>query len=175
MLTATYSLVTLLVEQKTARRNLMVLQQQLHTCGKRVQIDGDFNALQKFLDPFFHFDEFFQARNIDLFVIPAMQTKSPEVNNLLVELDTLSTIAKKIIQSIRDQMNHSGEIKDLFGELELYCRTLLQRLAKEEELLPMSQRIISNEAWFEMATRFIYQDAKYPTRHSETTRELVLH
>lgn len=169
MLTATYSLVTLLVEQKTARRNLIVLQQQLRNCGKQLQFENR-EHLQTFLDQFFRFDEFFLERNIDLYVIPAIQRKTREIDTLLTAVETFSATASQIIGSIRDQLDHAGEIKDLFGMLELYCQTLLQRLAKEEELLPMSQRIISNEAWFEMATRFISQDAKFHIQHSDTTR-----
>lgn len=166
MLTATYSLVTLLVEQKTARRNLIVLQQQLQNYGKRLQFESR-ERLQVFLDQFFRFDEFFRARNIELYVIPAVQKKAQEVDALLAEIESLSATGKKIIESIQDQMDQAGEIKNVLGELELYCRTLMQRLTKEEELLPMSQRILSNEAWFEMATRFISQEIKFHPHYSE--------
>jgi hypothetical protein len=165
MLTATFSMVALMVEQKTAQRNLAVLQQQLLSCATLVSFE-DGACLQTFLKQFLHFDEFFRARNIESFVIPEIRKKTKEAGALLSELDALSTRSTEIVETIRNQMAKITEVKDLCGSLQEYCHAISQRLAKEEELLAMSQRIISKEAWFEMATLFISQDAKLHTQET---------
>ena len=163
MLTATFSLVALMVEQKTAQRNLAVLQQQLLSASTLIKLE-DQNYRQAFLQQFFQFDDFFCARNIESFVIPQIRKKTREADMLLLDLDSLSTRAAEIITAIHREMKQVVEIEDLCGALEQYCRTLSQRLQKEEELLSISQRIISKEAWFEMAAFFISQDAKIHTQ-----------
>jgi hemerythrin-like domain-containing protein len=49
--------------------------------------------------------------------------------------------------------------KFLCKTVDLYCHNLLKRLDKEEqELLPLAQKVISSEEWFEIGSQFLAQD-----------------
>jgi len=49
--------------------------------------------------------------------------------------------------------------KFLCRTIDLYCQNLLKRLDKEEqELLPLAQKVISSEEWFEIGSKFLAQD-----------------
>jgi len=160
MLTFTYSLVTLSVEQKKAKNVLTAVQQHFQNFPKE-QKCIDQNCFESTLDQLTRLDESHHRRNIELYVIPAIQKTTREADPLLAELDSLSLQSEDILKSVRDRVNpafqrSNVDIEELCSAMNTYCQNLLQRLEKEEEeLFPIAQRVISNEGWFTLASQFI--------------------
>lgn len=160
MLTYTYSLVTLSAEQKKARKTLSTIQQNFRNCAKegkcvnRSCLDAVFNRLARF-------DQSHHRRNVELFLIPAVQAVTREADTLLAELDRLSAQCAGILCMVQGLINASFnqdgmEIHELCNHMDLYCTSQLERLTREEnELFPIAQRVISNEGWFSLASQFI--------------------
>ena len=165
MLTVTYALVTLSVEQKKSRGTLSSLQEQIQLCAEK-RGPGDRSCIESILYRLVQFDEACHWRNLELYVIPALRRPTNEAHALIAELEALSSMGENILRSVRSRLRQAYEqgndgIKELCCAMERYCHSLLQRLAKEEnELLPMAQRIISSDEWFDIAAQFISHDAE---------------
>jgi hemerythrin-like domain-containing protein len=160
MLTYTYSLVTLLVEQKKARKLLTEIQGEFQKClcDRSCTNQRSFEAA---LDRLVRFDASHHRRNVDMFVIPAVQDATREADDLLEELDALSAMSARVLEQVCERMqvlseNDEREIRELCGAMECYCENLLERLEREEkELFPIAQRVISTDGWFRLASQFI--------------------
>ena len=165
MLTVTYALVTLSVEQKKSRSNLSSLRQQIQLCAEK-HGTTDRSFIESILYQLVQFDEACRWRNLELYVIPALARATTEAQALIAELELLSSTGESILRSVRSRLWQAYEqgsdgIKELCSAMDRYCHSLCQRLAKEEEeLLPMAQRVISNDEWFDIAAQFISHDAE---------------
>jgi hypothetical protein len=171
MLTATYALVALSVEQKKSRGILSSLQQQLQACLQSPETAVR-PAIESILNQLVQFDEACHWRNLELFIIPALRRTASEAGALVAELESLSAAGEKTLGAVRCRLRQACEqgsdgMAELAGALERYCQNLMQRLAREEEeLLPMAERLISGDEWFEIAAQFISHDAQVHTRKS---------
>jgi hemerythrin-like domain-containing protein len=59
----------------------------------------------------------------------------------------------------RAMRRSASQGKFLCRTIDLYCQNLLKRLDKEEqELLPLAQKVISSDEWFEIGTQFLAQE-----------------
>jgi hemerythrin-like domain-containing protein len=165
MLTATYSLVVIANEQNSMRRMLHQLQQnirngwsELHTSDSD-RIETTFNTLTQF-------DDYCRARKVEQYLIPALRRATNEADDLLAELDALSVMGLRLLRKIGDQLRHAIDagnvcISEICNSMELYCRKLLDRLAKEEaELFPIAQQVFSVEEWFTIAEKFLSVDGQ---------------
>ena len=165
MLTVTYALVTISVEQKKTQGMLSVLQQQVQR-GTTELKSTDRNCFESLLYQLVQFDEACRWRNLERYVIPSLQRVSREADALIAELDALSAKAEAILRSIRARAKQTLEqgmdgASDAYRSMELYCNNLCQRLTKEEkELLPIAQRVIPDEEWFDIAAQLISHDAE---------------
>jgi hemerythrin-like domain-containing protein len=165
MLTVTYALVTISVEQKKTRSLLSVLQQQVQRHAQESKPD-DRGCFDSILYQLVQFNEACHWRNVERYVIPALRKVSTDADALIAELEDLSNKAENILRSVRGRTWQAFEqgvegIGELYGSLELYCQNLYRRLAKEEEeLLPIAQRVIPSEEWFDIAAQFISHDAE---------------
>jgi hemerythrin-like domain-containing protein len=183
MLTVTYALVTISVEQKKTRSLLSVLQQQIQRSAQESKA-GDRGCLDSLLYQLVQFNEACHWRNVERYIIPALHKVSNEADALIAELEDLSNKAENILRSVRGSTWQAFEqgvegIGDLYGSMELYCQNLCRRLAKEEEeLLPIAQRVIPSEEWFDIAAQFISHDAEVHAHKSAppgAPRALVAH
>lgn len=160
MLTYTYSLVTLIVEQKKARKLLTEIRDQFQNCLCD-QACTNLHCFEAALDKLIRFDASHHRRNIELYVIPAVQEATRDADALLDELDTLSAMSARVLEQVCERMQCIGErddreIRELCGAMECYCENLLERLEREErELFPIAQRVISYDGWFRLASQFI--------------------
>lgn len=165
MLTVTYALVTLSVEQKKARGNLAALQQQIRSSAAKLE-SIDRSCFESILYQLVQFDESCRWRNLELYVIPALRSATSEADDLMAELESFSSTGENILRETRANLwrvfNQGIEgVNELCTAMESYCHHLLKRLAKEErELLPLAQRVISSEDWFDLAAQFISHDAE---------------
>jgi hypothetical protein len=160
MLTYTYSLVTLQVEQKKACNLLTDIRNQFQACICDKQCTN-LHCFEAALDKLIRFDASHQRRNIELYVIPAVQEATREADELLIELDALSDMSARVLdrvcERIQDLREHDEkDIRELCGAMECYCENLLERLEREEkELFPIARRVISHDGWFQLASQFI--------------------
>jgi nucleotidyltransferase/DNA polymerase involved in DNA repair len=165
MLTATYSVVAISVEQKNARNTLAKLQQSIRTIWKNFQ-EVDFASIENAIQKLAQFDRFFHSRKLEKYVIPAIKNATHEIDPLLAELDALSAFCVRILQSLPQQVRLAfdqglAKQKELRRAMELYCSNLQLRLVKEEQLLlPLVHQVLTGEEIFELGTQFLAEDGK---------------
>lgn len=165
MLTATYTLVALSVEQANVRLSLLsfqkyvqstLLQQQRLTLS---QLEYACETLERL----------YQAchwRKIELYLIPALQNATEQANQLLDELSLLNQSALSVIRRLQAELDSAVEyseqqVTEICESIETFCTVLLQRLEKEEkELFTIARATIGGEAWFDIANKFLAHDAQ---------------
>lgn len=169
MLTTTYSLLSLSMEQKRVHKLLSAVQQLFqHSWVDRLCIDPV--ILESVVSQLAKLDEFCHQRKVEVYVIPAIQKATKEADPLLAELESLSAIELGILGSVREWVRQGfnqgvTEVKTLYSSIELYCNNLFQRLSKEEdELLPLARRVISSEEWFAIGVQFLSLDTASKAR-----------
>lgn len=168
MLTTTYSLIALSVEQKNARGSLSALRQYIKSSADNLD-DSNPVALESAVDKLSQFDQYCHERKVEMYVIPAIRKATREADSLLAELEQLSSASVNILRSVRDGLRSACEqgatkIEELCSSMERYCNNLYQRLVKEEELFRIAQRVISIDEWFAIAADFLSYDAEIDRR-----------
>jgi hemerythrin-like domain-containing protein len=165
MLTTTYAVLTLSVEQKKTSAVFSALYQYFQTGSESMQ-DFDPDSLQPVLNHLAQFDASCHRRKVEMYVIPAIQKTTRDADSLLAELASLSLIGTTILRAVRERFLLAFEqgfieIRALCSAMRLYCYSQLQRLEKEEtELFPLAQRVITSEEWFSIGTNFLALAAK---------------
>ena len=156
MLTSTYTLVTLSIEQASARIGLQSLlerwqpgtRQHAMPTPRKVKLACD--ALRVAFDNCYW-------RKLDKFVVPALRRAGAGAE-LLGELDALTLAA---IEARADAHAAAAVHDPGFGAaLERCCSLLLERLEREErELFPLARVHVPSEVWFAIANQMLVQDA----------------
>jgi hypothetical protein len=175
MLTATYTMVTLSVEQASIRMGLQALQKyvQVHLLQRHS------TTLAQLEHAFVTLDSLYQAcrlRKSEICLIPAIRLATERADYLLAELSTLNAAVSDTMHQLRvrlDTMGANSEecVEHICSSIDACCSTLLRRLEKEEqELYAMARSVICGEAWFSMASQFMLHDAeKIETRRSKAS------
>lgn len=165
MLTATYTLVTLSVEQASVRASLRSLQKLVASHYARQdaltsgQVDYVREALQRLHDAC-------HWRKIEKYLIPALGRATREAERLLLDLDQLSRTAGDAMRAVADLANAfaidaANRVARFCGAADDFCSALLRRLELEEqELFPIARTVISGEAWFSIANQMLVHDAQ---------------
>ena len=169
MLTATYILVSLSVEQASIRMSLLAFQkymqvqlrQQSRLSLAQLQYTGDW------------LNRLYQGgywRKVEMYLIPAMRQATPHADGLLNGLlDELNGLNHAALESINVVQQRAGATLDcseqqteqLCAAIDAFCTALLQRLEKEErELFTLARKVIVGEAWFAIAYQFLAHDAQ---------------
>lgn len=163
MLTATYVLLTLSIEQKKERHFISRLLQYVQSIARRPQeIDPVFIESQ--LKQLTSFAEARHQRKVEACLMPAVRAAEPNCTPLINDLETLSQRGSAMLNAVyrclrRAMRRSASQGKFLCRTVDLYCQNLLKRLDKEEqELLPLAQKVISSEEWFEIGSKFLEQD-----------------
>jgi hemerythrin-like domain-containing protein len=164
MLTATYTLVALSVEQASVRVSLQSLQKILYSnfAKQRAltpgQVDYACNALRRLYDTC-------HWRKIETFLIPAIHRATHEADQLLLELDRLNTAAAEAMGEVAERfaglsIDSADRVTEFCASVDIFCNALLQRLTREEqELFPVARSVISSEAWFSIANKMLAHEA----------------
>jgi len=165
MLTATYSLVAISAEQKNARCMLSRLHAQIqnilhdfHSIN-RTCVEGALHKLEQF-------EEYCHKRKVETYVIPAIRKSTHEADPILAELESLSSRCVHILHSLHEQLRSAfdkglAEVRRVCSAMEMVCRNLLKRFAKEEEeLFPIVRGLLPIEEWFDIAAKFLSDDKK---------------
>lgn len=156
MLTSTYTLVALSIEQASARMGLQSLLERWqagawqHAMPTPREIQLACDALRVAFDNCYW-------RKLDKFVVPALR-RAGAAAALLAELDalTLAAIEARADAHAAAAVNDPG-----FGAaVERCCNLLLERLEREErELFPLARGHVPSEVWFAIANQMLVQDA----------------
>ncbi|WP_211463258.1 hemerythrin domain-containing protein [Collimonas silvisoli] len=181
MLTTTYALISLSVEQKRAHKLLSTVQQLFQNSSADRQRTNP-AILESVVSQLARLDASCHRRKVEIYVIPAIQKATKEADSLLAELESLSATGLRILESVRKWVRQAfdqgvTEVKELYSSIELYCNNLLQRLVKEEqELLPLAERVISSEEWFAIGAQFLslYAENKTHQQSEGTVRQRPL-
>ena len=164
MLTATYTLVALSVEQASVRVSLQSLQKLLHTNFLHQnaltpgQVDYACDALRRLYDTC-------HWRKIEKFLIPAIRRVNSQADRLLAELDQLNSAAGDAMRQVlllapNRPIDSPSRVAEFCSAIEQFCGALLNRLEREEkELFPLARAGISGEAWFSIANQMLAHDA----------------
>ena len=164
MLTATYTLVALSVEQASVRVSLQSLQKVLYSnfFQQRAltpsQVDYACEALRRLYDTC-------HWRKIEKFLIPAIHRATHEADQLLLELDHLNEAAAEAMGDIAERfagvsVDSADRVTEFCSAVDTFCNSLLKRLAREEqELFPVARSVISGEAWFSIANKMLAHEA----------------
>jgi hemerythrin-like domain-containing protein len=173
MLTATYTLVALSVEQASVRVSLQSLQKVLYNNFSQQraltpgQVDYACSALRRLYDTC-------HWRKIEKFLIPAIQRATHDADELLLELERLNNAAAEAMGEVAERfagvsIDSADRVSEFCASVDTFCTALLQRLAREEqELFPFARSVISGEAWFSIANKMLAHEAY--VQETRTTR-----
>lgn len=164
MLTATYTLVALSVEQTSVKSSLQSLQKLLQSnflyqkALSPAQVELTCDALKRLY-------ESCHWRKLDKFLVPAIRRASGAAEALLAELDALSRAAADAMASAlrlveTTALDTEARVNQFCDAIERFCVALLRRLEREEqELFALASSVISGEAWFAIANQMLAHDA----------------
>lgn len=169
MLTATYVLSTLSIEQKKERHFISRLLQYVQDIARRPQ-EIDPVYIESQLDELTRFAEARHQGKVESCLMPAVRNaarnNARDAAPLMNDLEALTRIGNNILRAVRKCLRRTLRRSTMQGKflcrtIDMYCHNLLKRLEKEEqELLPLAQRVISSEEWFEIGSMFLTHDAR---------------
>jgi hemerythrin-like domain-containing protein len=163
MLTATYTLVALSVEQASVRISLLSLQQYAHANLRR-QHSVTLAQLQYACEALDRLYQTCHWRKIEMYLIPALRQATQQADRLLDELSNLNHAALDILKALqrtREADDRSEQqVAQICSHIDSFCAVLLKRLEKEEgELFAIARSAICGDAWFNIANKFLLHDA----------------
>lgn len=164
MLTATYTLVALSVEQANIRISLQSFQKYVQATLLR-QHGMSLNQLEFACESLNRLYQACHWRKIEMYLIPAIRQATQQADQLLEELGRLNESALSVIRSLQEQVAKSQQDHETCGEeiaerIDNFCDSMLNRLDKEEkELFNLARTTIGGEAWFAIANQFLLHDA----------------
>jgi hemerythrin-like domain-containing protein len=162
MLTSTYTLVALSVEQTAVRSALQSLARELHSLpddggalapGQAAQLCAE---LRQVVDDC-------HWRKLDKFLVPALRRSTEAADGLLRDLEQISQAAIDALAAAEACVDAGarGVDRDSFQEAVERCIAALRcRLEREEhELFPLARTLVRGEAWFAIANQMLAHDA----------------
>jgi hypothetical protein len=170
MLTATYSIIALKVEQNRARWTFSSLQQTILNGLRNLRQAGGID-LDALLGRLTQFEQYCHRRKMEVIVIPTLRRFTHEVDALLDEIEALGRASMALLRSLREKLqgalgHGSAMLDDIVASLEQCCAQFHRRLAAEEALVQVAERVIPGEAWFGIAASFLSEDEK-TLKHKE--------
>ena len=160
MLTATYSLVSLSVEQASIRMSLLAFQKYMHV-QLRHQSRLSLAQLEYAGDWLNRLYQGGYWRKVELYLIPAIRRAAPQADQLLdallddlnglnhAALDSVYAVQQSAVAAID---NSEQQAQQLCAAIDAFCAALFERLEKEErELFTLARKVIAGEAWFAIA------------------------
>jgi hypothetical protein len=164
MLTETYTLVALSVEQTSLRVGLQSLQKLLETTfSHRTALTA--TQVEYACDAVKNLYQGCHWRKLDKFLIPAIRRATGSADQLLLELDRLTSDAADAMTTALacaadGALDSAARVSCFCDALDNFCRALLHRLqTEEEELFSVAREAISGEAWFGIANQMLAHDA----------------
>lgn len=177
MLTATYTLVSLSVEQASIRVSLLSFQQYMQA-QLRLQRQLTVAHLDYAGDWLNRLYQFGYWRKVDQYLVPAIRQATPNADGLLEELAKLNHAALESINLVQRRAMASidspgQQVEQLGAAIDSFCAALMARLEMEErELFALARRVIAGEAWFAIAYQFLAHDARVAENRRSLARVL---
>jgi hypothetical protein len=164
MLTATYSIVALELEQKKVRWTFSSLQNYIRKSIRNFRSAGGIDTVQ-LVNRISQYEHYCQQRRIAVFLIPVLRKCTHEADALLDELEKLNKASMALVKSLQQKFqlaltSGAAMLDELCSSLEQCCLNFYQRLSREEELVKIAERVMPNEAWFGLATSLLSQHAR---------------
>lgn len=164
MLTATYSIIALKVEQNRARWTFSSLQQTILNCLRNLRQASGIDA-DALLNRVAQFEHYCHQRKMEVVVIPALRRFTHEADALLDEIEALGRTSMALLRSLREKLHEAlrhgaAMLDEVAASLEQCCAQFYRQLAAEEELVQVAERVIPGDAWFGIAARFLSEDEK---------------
>lgn len=181
MLTSTYTLVALSVEQTTVRAALQSLLDELRA------LPGDFSTLAagraaQLCTALRQVYDNCHWRKLDKFLVPALRRSTAVADGLLAELERLSGQAAAAMSAAEACVGAADRPvpRDVFCDAVESCvGALRRRLEREEhELFPMARAAVRTDAWFAIANQMLAHDACAQEHRADPRRlrhELIGH
>ncbi|GGY20067.1 hypothetical protein GCM10007386_56560 [Pseudoduganella dura] len=181
MLTATYTLVAMSVEQSSVRLSLLSFQKYVQSTLTRQQ-SLTLSQLEYACETLEHLYQACSWRKVELYLIPALRQATQRADQLLEELSRLNALALDVVRRLKegrraglrseanDRASESadegaahgnGHVAAFCDAVDSFCGALLQRLEKEEkELFAIARSAICGDAWFAIANKLLAHDAQ---------------
>ncbi|WP_317204701.1 hypothetical protein [Janthinobacterium sp.] len=165
MLTATYTLVALSVEQASVRLSLQSFQQYVQA-NLRQQNGISLGQLQYACDCLNRLYQACHWRKIDIYLIPAIREATEQADRLLDELSALNNAALEIVKAMQERAgnmtcNTDEQVAQLCASMDAFCTAQLKRLEREErELFAIARNAMRGDAWFSIANQFLLHDER---------------
>ncbi|MFZ4878791.1 hypothetical protein ACL9RI_27220 [Janthinobacterium sp. Mn2066] len=176
MLTATYALVSLSVEQASIRVSLLAFQKYMHTQLHTQLRHQNQLTLVQWQYAADWLNRLYQSgywRKVELYLIPAIRQATPHADGLIAELNHLQHAALESVNTVQQgagaainmsqqmEAQIEAQVEVLWASIDAFCQALLARLEKEErELFALARKVIVGEAWFAIAYQFLVHDAR---------------
>ena len=163
MLTATYTLVALAVEQSSMRTQISTFHELVDTrlamrpALSQGEVDDTCHLMQRLYDAV-------HWRKVEMYLVPALRKATQAADTLLLELDGLKLAAANALCALgslvqRGAVDSEARVREFCGWATGFCKALLLRLEREEnELFPLARSHIGRSAWFTMANQLLLQD-----------------
>ncbi|MCE2858331.1 MAG: hypothetical protein LW731_00580 [Oxalobacteraceae bacterium] len=163
MLTVTYSIVALRVEHKKARWTFSSIQQYIMNGIRNIKGASKID-FENMLHQLSQFEQYYCERKIQVFLIPALRKLTHEADPLLDEIESLGAHSNSLLRSLGERIQEGLRqgrvlVEEVCSSLELCCSNFYRRLAREEELVRVAERLIPSDAWFGIAANFLSHDA----------------
>jgi hemerythrin-like domain-containing protein len=174
MLTATYTIVALSVEQASVRVGLQSLQKMLQTnfvhqtALTPAQVGFACDAVKRLY-------ESCHWRKLDMFLIPAIRRATRHADSLLDDLEELGRAAADAVGVLAIRLGSvpvdtAAKVNQFCATIDAFCAATLKRIDLEErQLFPVARSFISGESWFSIANQMLDHDAYLadckPSRH----------
>ncbi|MEJ7806240.1 MAG: hypothetical protein WKG03_10025 [Telluria sp.] len=180
MLTATYTLVALSVEQASVRVSLQSLQKLLETnfVHQNALTPGQVSYACDVVKRLY---ESCHWRKLDMYLIPAIRNATGDADELLQSLEQLGHAAADAVGVLAIKLGSStvdtsGKVAQFCDAIAAFNAATLKRLELEEKkLFPVARSVISGEAWFSIANQMLAHDAYVqetrPLRGTPASRE----
>lgn len=165
MLTATYALLNLSVEQEHSRSLISKIQQFCRQCSAGMK-DITLSDLAPVARQLTQFDESCHRRKVEMHVIPAIRNATREADPLFAELESLNAQDDSILMSLKTLLSLGSDqwlarFKELCCLMDLHCQILLKKLEKEDAIFALARRLLPSNEWFSIGTQFLALDAQH--------------
>lgn len=163
MLTATYTLVALSVEQASVRLSLQSFQKYVRTTLMQ-QNRMTLSQLEYACESLNTLYQACHWRKTEMYLIPALREATERADQLLDELNRLNQAALTSIRLLQDKLGALADVRDeqvgeVCDSIDTFCMSLLKRLEKEEqELFALARHAIAGDTWFTIANQLMMHD-----------------
>ena len=163
MLTATYTLVALSVEQASVRLSLQAFQKHVRATLQQ-QNSLTLSQLEYACETLNNIYQACHWRKTEMYLIPAIREATERADQLLDELSRLNQAALMSIRLLQGKLGALADVRDeqvseVCDSMETFCTSLLKKLEKEEqELFALARAAIGGETWFSIANQLMMHD-----------------